>query len=72
MKYKVSFDIVCGETTCCNPDTKIFCVYFRGSLNNKNNCYLFGPVDENEKGWIARHPLCLKIAIKTKSEETDE
>ena len=61
MKLKLSFNIECGEKTCAFEPGK-FCTFFRGSLNGKDSCYIFGMVFENDDGWIQRHNDCLKLA----------
>lgn len=56
MKFKLVFEIECGEKTCASQKGN-FCRFFRGL----NSCYLFGSLfDKN--GWVQRHEDCLRMA----------
>jgi len=58
MKDIIKIEIECGEKTCASKPGE-FCHLLMASLNNKNSCYVFGPLIEKD-GWVLRHKDCLK------------
>jgi|WetSurMetagenome_2_1015567.scaffolds.fasta_scaffold01544_18 hypothetical protein len=62
MKFSITFDIECGETTCASKPGE-FCRFFANDLRGGGRCYLFGGLFD-EDGWIQRHPDCLEMAEK--------
>ena len=62
MKHNIKFEIDCGEKTCASEKGK-FCHFLRLSLNGKDSCLLFGPVFDDNTGWIQRHKDCLKMSV---------
>lgn len=72
MKLKLILEIECGEFTCASEPGK-FCKFVcTQRFGTENTCHIFSgwghkrriPLDEIEegekKGWLARHPECLK------------
>ena len=57
MKARIIIAIECGEKTCASEPGK-FCTYLVGNYR----CALFGRLYDNEDGWVARHPECMRWA----------
>jgi len=61
MKCTIELDIECGKTTCAVKPGK-FCHLLNLTMKGSGTCFLFGPVFDDNSGWIQRHKDCLKIA----------